>query len=139
MPESQIDFTHCPPSASDFASLRARVGWTNPALAIIQSSIGSSLFWVTVYVQNKLIGCGRVIGDGAMYFYVQDVIVHPDYQHMGLASKIMESINQYIAANCPSGSTVGLFAAKGKEAFYLKHGFELRDGHELGLGMCKFI
>lgn len=139
MPESHIAFTHRAPSASDFASLRALVGWANPALPIIQDSISSSLFWVSVYEQDKLIGCGRVIGDGAMYFYVQDVIVHPNYQHMGLASKIMESINQYIAANCPSGSTVGLFAAKGREAFYVKHGFELRNGQDLGLGMCKFI
>ncbi|WP_278355021.1 MULTISPECIES: hypothetical protein [Idiomarina] len=51
----------------------------------------------------------------------------------------MQSINQYIAVNCPPGSTFGLLAAKEKEAFYRKYGFQPRNGQELGLGMLRFI
>lgn len=139
MPLSTIVIKDEPPSASDFALIRTLVGWENPQLSILQISIDSSLFWVSVYLDNKLIGCGRVIGDGAMYFYVQDVIIHPLHQKQGLGTKIMQYVSQYIAAYCPSGSTVGLLAAKGKEEFYLKHGFIARNGQDLGLGMCRFI
>jgi GNAT superfamily N-acetyltransferase len=139
MSASQIILKQEPPSASDFELIRSAVGWKNPKLPIIQSSIDSSLFWVSGYLGNLLVGCGRVIGDGSMYFYIQDVIVHPKHQNLGLGSQIMQSINQYIAASCPAGSTVGLLAAKGKEAFYLKYGFEPRNGEDLGMGMCRFI
>lgn len=139
MSASQIVLKEEPPHTSDFALIRVAVGWTNPDLPILERSIISSLFWVSLYLDKQLVGCGRVIGDNAMYFYVQDVIVHPEYQKLGLGSKIMQSINQYLAANCPAGSTVGLLSAQGKEKFYEKFGFVSRSGETLGLGMCRFI
>lgn len=84
MSASQIILKEEPPNVVDFASLRSIVGWENPELSIIQSSIDSSLFWVSLYLENQLIGCGRVIGDDAMYFYVQDIIVNPEHQKRGL-------------------------------------------------------
>lgn len=139
MSASQIVLKEEPPSAIDFSLLRSSVGWTSPEMPIVQQSIDSSLFWVSIFLSNRLIACGRLVGDGAMYFYVQDVIVHPEFQNLGLGAQIMNSINGFITENCPSGSTVGLLAAKGKEAFYLKYGFTSRNGEDLGLGMCKFI
>lgn len=139
MPTPQTVLKEAPPTAADFSSLRAAVGWVNPELSVIEKSINSSLFWVSIFQDNRLVACGRLIGDGFMYFYVQDVIVHPEFQKLGLGSQIMRTINRYIAANCPAGSTVGLLAAKEKEAFYLKHGFIPRQGKDLGLGMCRFI
>ena len=127
------------PSASDFASIRESVGWLNPELSILQNSIDSSLFWVSAYLNDQLIGTGRVIGDGAMYFYIQDVIVHPNHQKRGLGTRIMQFVNQYLVSNCAVGSTVGLFAAQGKEPFYEQFGFVSRNGQKLGLGMCRFI
>lgn len=135
----QVILKEAPPNVSDFASIRSIVGWQNPELSIIQKSIDSSLFWVSLYLDNQLIGCGRVIGDGAMYFYLQDIIVHPEYQKLGLGSQIMQSLNYYLTSNCPAGSTVGLLSAYGKEKFYANFGFTSRDGQTLGLGMCKFI
>lgn len=139
MSPPEIFLEERPPMAEELSSLRAAVGWTNPELSIIESSINSSLFWVSIFQSDRLVACGRVIGDGSMYFYVQDVIVHPEFQKLGLGSKIMQSINGFLSSNCHSGSTVGLLAAKGKEDFYLKHGFALRNGKDLGLGMCRFI
>jgi len=80
-----------------------------------------------------------VIGDGAMYFYIQDVIIHPEHQNKGLGSKIMNTLIAHLESCCAPGATIGLLAAHGKESFYLKFGFEPRDGESLGLGMCRFI
>lgn len=139
MPVSDITLITRPPEAKAFAALRETAGWNNPAMAVIQKSIDYSLFWVCLYSEETLIGCGRLIGDGAMYFYLQDVIVHPDFQELGLGARIMELINGYIAEHCPAGSTAGLLAAKGKEGVYAKYGFTERNGEPLGHGMCRFI
>ncbi|MED5425936.1 MAG: GNAT family N-acetyltransferase, partial [Pseudomonadota bacterium] len=114
-------------------------GWSNPCLSVVQKSIDASLFSATIYLDNNLVGCGRVIGDGAMYFYIQDVIIHPEHQNKGLGSKIMNTLIAHLESCCAPGATIGLLAAHGKESFYLKFGFKPRDGQSLGLGMCRFI
>ena len=139
MSAPQIVIEEAAPSTFEFANLRVVIGWENPELRILQKSINSSLYWISAFSGETLVGCGRVVGDGAMYFYVQDIMVHPSHQNVGLGSEIMQSINQYLSANCPSGSTIGLFAAQGKEPFYEKFGFITRTGQNLGLGMCKFV
>ncbi|GGF80331.1 GNAT family N-acetyltransferase [Alteromonas lipolytica] len=139
MSDIEFTFREVPPAAADFAALRKQVGWKSPELPILQLSIESSLFWVTVYAGNQLIGTGRVVGDGAMYFYIQDVIVLPAVQGGGLGLQIMQRIQAYLAQACQPGTTVALLAAQGKEPFYAKLGFTARDGQSLGLGMCKFI
>ena len=128
-----------PPSAEDFTSLRKLIGWSNPCLSVVQKSIDASLFWATIYLDNNLVGCGRVVGDGAMYFYIQDVTIHPEHQNKGLGSKIMNTLIAHLESCCAPGATIGLLAAHGKESFYLKFGFKPRDGQSLGLGMCRFI
>ena len=93
-----------PPSAEDFASLRKLIGWSNPCLSVVQKSIDASLFSATIYLDNNLVGCGRVIGDGAMYFYIQDVIIHPEHQNKGLGSKIMNTLIAHLESCCAPGA-----------------------------------
>lgn len=139
MANSTTLVTHCAPNVQEFAALRSSAGWNNPALPTLQQSLDSTLFWVLAYSQAQLVGCGRVIGDGAMYFYIQDVIVLPEFQQLKIGTSLMNAINAFIQEHCPQGSTVGLLAAQGKESFYEKFGFTARDGNALGLGMCKFL
>lgn len=127
------------PTVAEFAAIRISAGWVNPEETVLQLSMHSSLYWVSAYLHNRLIGTARIIGDGAMYYYIQDVIVHPNHQKRGLGSRMMQSINQYLTVNCPTGSTVGLLAAEGKEQFYEKFGFVSRNGENFGLGMCRFM
>ncbi|MBQ4831970.1 GNAT family N-acetyltransferase [Pseudoalteromonas sp. MMG010] len=130
---------HTAPALDEFTILRSQVKWQNPDDKTLKVSIRNSLFWVTVYDTNKLIGVGRVIGDGAMYFYIQDIIVAPNYQNQGIGHLIMTHIENYLSNTCSNGTTVGLLSAHGKESFYEQYGYLKRDGSALGLGMCKFI
>jgi len=127
------------PSIDEFVSLRAKVGWQTGSLPMVETSLNNSLFHVTVYDKAQLIGMGRVIGDGAMYFYVQDVVVDPQYQNLGIGAALMEQIEIYLAVTAKQGSTIGLLAAKGKEAFYQRYNYIERPNTSLGKGMCKFL
>ncbi|MEQ1962699.1 hypothetical protein ABLB69_05885 [Xenorhabdus khoisanae] len=40
----------------------------------------NSLLAICLRDQGKLIGMGRVIGDGACFFHIVDIMVDPDYQ-----------------------------------------------------------
>ena len=127
------------PALDEFANLRKQVKWQNPDDEVLKASIENSLFWVTVYDTDKLIGTGRVVGDSAMYFYIQDVIVAPSYQKQGIGHLVMTHIENYLSNTCSNSATIALLSAHGKESFYTQYGYVKRDGDGLGLGMCKFI
>ncbi|MCG7534337.1 GNAT family N-acetyltransferase [Pseudoalteromonas sp. OOF1S-7] len=135
---TELEILQSPPTATEFSVLRESVGWQNPALEQVAASIAASLYWVQCRKGQQLVACGRVVGDGQMYFYIQDIIVHPAYQGCGLGHIVMDNIEQYLSAHCHGGATAALLAAQGKEAFYQRYGYALRDGETLGLGMCKF-
>lgn len=127
------------PDTEVFLNLRRLIGWENPDLAVVEQSIKSSLFWVTISSGQEVVAVGRIVGDGFMYFYVQDIIVHPQFQGKGLGALVMQHIESYLLKHCSIGATIGLLAAQGKEGFYEKFGYKARDGSSLGMGMCKFI
>ena len=70
---------------------------------------------------------GRLIGDGAMYWYLQEIIVLPQFQGKGVGTMIVNHLIDYAKANSISGefTTIGGVSAKGKEPFYEKMGFEI--------------
>ena len=48
---------------------------------------------------DTVIALGRVIGDGAFYFYVQDVVVLPEHQGNGIGTVIVESLIEQVEHN----------------------------------------
>ncbi len=91
------------------------------------------MFHITARVDDRLIGIGRVIGDGSLFFYVQDLVVDPEFHNKGIGTALMQRIELYLSKVASKGSTIGLLSAKGKESFYakydhLKRGFTIRGG-----------
>lgn len=62
---------------------------------VAEESLNQSLFGVTVQYQGKVVGMGRVIGDGRIFFYIQDIAVLPEHQNKGIGKLIMETIQEY--------------------------------------------
>ncbi len=127
------------PTTAEFLSLRATAGWQGIAASEAKMSLANSLFHVVIYDDSVLVGMGRVIGDGAMYFYIQDVVVDPAYQGLGVGAALMAQIESYLSTAANKGATIGLLAAQGKEAFYARYGYLERPNTSLGHGMCKFV
>lgn len=82
---------------------------------------------VFVFDDDKLIGFGRAISDGAYQAAIYDVAVLPEYQGKNLGRTIVNSIVKCIPqCNCI------LYAAPGKENFYKKLNFrKMRTGMAL--------
>ncbi len=127
------------PSVDEFLQLRQKVAWGDLDRNLAENSLNNSLFHVTIFHDDQLIAMGRVIGDGAMYFYIQDVVVDPSYQQQGVGTMLMDTIEGYLRYTASKGSTIGLLAAQGKEAFYARYGYTQRPNNTLGHGMCKFV
>ena len=113
------------------------IGWGSYEEEVSKKSLNNTIYSVSVYDDEKIIGYGRLIGDGICYLYIHDVIVLPKYQNKKIGTKIMnkllEKVNQIKVAN--PYVRVYLGASKHKEDFYKKFGFITREEANLGKGM----
>ncbi|SRR5579884_4301776 len=126
------------PTVEEYHALRLAVGWKVADTEATAISLRNSLYCVCLLKDGRVIGCGRVIGDGGLCFYLQDIIVHPEHQGRGLGRRIMDSIMAYLRTKARPGGFAGLMAARGAEGFYLKYGFMSRPTPDYGPGMSLF-
>jgi GNAT superfamily N-acetyltransferase len=115
------------PEVEQYRRLREAVGWETMDPKSTNIGLQNSIYSVCVYLRKNLVGYGRVIGDGAMIFYVQDVMVLPEHQRKGIGTRIMNYIMLFLKEHGHPNSYFGLFAAKGKAEFYEKFRFIRRD------------
>ena len=137
MNEYQCQIIERIPTVEEYSSLRESVGWHNMAAQPTKSGLDNSLFSVCAIQSGKVIGYGRVVGDGNIYFYIQDIIVHPDHQRKGIGKSIMDAIMNYIHSVAEEGAFIGLMAAADVDPFYERYGFSRRP--EDGPGMYMVI
>lgn len=118
-----------PPTTEEYRALCTAVGWQEVMnLAVAEAALRHGLHAVVVERDGRAIGMGRVVGDGAIYFYVQDVAVEPEHQGRGVGERIVASLVDWVRAHAPDRAFLGVFAAAGTEGFYRRHGFEQYSG-----------
>lgn len=91
---------------------------------VAETSINNSIHCITVKENEQIVGMGRIVGDGAIYFYIQDIVVHPEHQKKGIGKEIMNHLVEYLNTNAPDKAFVGLFASQGNGSFYEKYNFK---------------
>lgn len=123
------------PGPAEYNHLRESVGWGTYETDVIESSLPRSLFCVCAVLNERVVGMARIIGDGGLVYYIQDVIVLPEHQRQGMGTRLMDAIMAYLSAHISSNSVIGLMSAKGKEPFYDKYGFTTRPNDRFGCGM----
>ena len=121
------------PTVSEYQALRATIGWWTIDDSAVKIALQNSLFSVVALKENKVVGCGRIVGDAGIYFYIQDLIVHPAFQNKGIGKRIMTELMKHIKKTTEQGAFVGLMAAKGLENYYQTFGFKPRDDDSPGM------
>lgn len=71
---------------------------------------------------GRVVGMGRVVGDGGTVYQITDVVVHPDHQDRGVGTAVMEALLGYVDRDAPPQAYVNLLADA--EEFYEEFGFE---------------
>lgn len=103
----------------------------------VEKALAASAYKVTMLVDGNVVGMGRLVGDGVIYWYLQDIVVAPEYQGMNLGRQLINHlIAQAKKRSIPNSEIIiGLLSIKGKEEFYEKLGFIKRPNDEYGAGM----
>lgn len=128
-----IKFTYEIPIAEDYVSLRLRSGMGNKDLQRSQIALSNSLFTVSIYSKDKLIGFGRIVGDGGITYVVSDIMVDEKYRRRGLAEMVMKEIDNYFEKNTYEDSYICLIANSPADLLYNKHRFEYLQKDKFGM------
>jgi N-acetylglutamate synthase-like GNAT family acetyltransferase len=96
----------------------APLGEKNPV--DLETSFSNSMYKFFAYQDDKIVGVGRALADGADCSYICDIAVHPDFQGTGLGKEIISRLTKASHGH----KKIILYAVPGKEAFYKKFGFQ---------------
>jgi ribosomal protein S18 acetylase RimI-like enzyme len=121
------------PTADEYRKLRADAGWDEVNTRAVSTGLRNSLYAACALSDGQVVGCGRVVGDGGLYFYVQDVIVAADHRGRGIGKRIMGSILEYLDFRAEQNAFVGLMATDGAAGFYERFGFKRRPDGRPGM------
>ena len=123
--------------AEDVLLFQKKMNWTVDPKEQWVKSLSNTLYSIVAIKDNEIIAMGRLVGDGAIYWYVNDVFVLTKYQGQGIGREIMNRLLEHIKKSSLSGTDVSvcLMCAKGKEGLYEKLGFRCRPHEHEGAGM----
>lgn len=128
-------------TVEEYLNIRDKVNWKKLFQEQAKKALANSLYVVAAYDEEKLVGMGRIVGDGAVICYVQDLIVVPDYQRKGVGSMVLKALISFVdnLRMEQSEMMLCLMSAKGREGFYEANGFIARPNGLLGPGMIQYL
>ena len=114
------------PTFDEYHDLCHAVGWGAVMnFDVAPAALARSVAAVVIRAEQQTVGMGRIVGDGVLYFYIQDVAVLPAHQRRGVGRLILSSLLAYLAAHAPPQAFIGVFAARGTGPFYESYGFHV--------------
>ena len=122
------------PTVDELHAVADAVGWLDhfdwPSVG---AGLERSLHGVVVTDADAVVGVGRLVGDGARYWYVQDVMVHPDAAEQGIATAVVERLLDHVRTHAPAAAVVGLFSSPEAVSVYEELGFRAATADPLGM------
>lgn len=128
-----IRFSTDVPEAKAYCDLRVKAGMSPKSQEAARKGLPNACFTITIYDDEKLIGMGRLIGDGGTVFQIVDIAVDPDYQGQGYGRQILEKIMTYIDLVAEKGTYVSLIADYPADKLYEKFGFQSTEPKSGGM------
>lgn len=79
-------------NVEEFNYLYDAVGLGSYDNDVSKIALDNTLYSVSIYDDGKIIGYGRIIGDGVYFIYIHDIMVIPSYQLKGIGTIIMNNL-----------------------------------------------
>lgn len=114
------------PSLDELERLIKAVGWPQPSGHRLTMGDSSNIAY-SVIARNQdneeIVGCAFLYSDSAGFYYIKNVIVHPDWQGRLIGTRLVKLIDEWFTENAPDHSTVALHTGSHLASFYRQFGF----------------
>lgn len=87
-----LDWSEAPPDPAEYLALRAAVGLGARTEEAARRGLAGGLHAVTVRDGGRLVGMGRIVGDGGAFAQVVDVAVAGTHRRHGIATEIVRRL-----------------------------------------------
>lgn len=125
-----------PVSAAALADLRESVGWNRMERELADPRLRSA-FHLCCFDGDRLVGYVAAVSNGVTDAYIQDLMVHPDYQQQGIGRELMQHALQRLRDDGIYMVSI-IYGDAALQKYYEQFGFmtmlcgqmELRPEHE---------
>src|SRR5262249_29887175 len=141
-PATDVAIVERLPTPEEYLGLVRAVGWARGVQADGDRSdraaraLAGARFGVVAVDGGRAGGAGMVLGDGAKFAYLKDIMVYPEWQARGLGTRIVEALLGILRRSEHDGLLVTLFTGQHLAEFYERFGF---SGPETLYGMSQSI
>src|SRR3981189_293566 len=80
------------PTVAEYINLRTGMGWGKIDEETANRTVQAAVFTICLRRQDHCVGIARVMGDGAMYFFLADLIVAPEFRGSGYGDRLMHAV-----------------------------------------------
>jgi GNAT superfamily N-acetyltransferase len=115
------------PKVAEYNYVRQAAGLSVKDERAAVQGLAGTLYAVCIEHEDAIVGIGRVIGDGGLFFDIVDVAVVPEHWGKGVGKLVMTALMSYVDTHAGPSSLVCLMANRGLAPFYEKFGFTARD------------
>ena len=136
MEKIEYDFIESKPSGEEYLKMRKKVGWSPLCEAQVNGLIDNTDYFVLCKIEDQVIGMARIFWDRGYIAYISDVMVDPQFQGIGIGSRLVEHCLNFVDENLKDNWRIKVVgeATKGNESFYQKLGFRIRPNESTGCG-----
>jgi GNAT superfamily N-acetyltransferase len=130
------------PTPEEYLGLVRAVGWAKDdrsegdQLDRAARALAGARFGVVAVDDGHAVGSGMVLGDGATFAYLKDIMVRPEWQARGVGTRIVDALLAMLRRSERDGMLVVLFTGQHLAEFYERFGF---SGPEMLYGMSRLI
>src|SRR5574344_1872454 len=112
-------------TVEQYLELRKSVGWKQLTKDQAKRALENSIMTVSAFDDEKLVGMGRIVGDGVVIDYIQDLVVRQSCQRRRIGEQILGELVSYVKESKLEDTEIMLclMCAKGREDFYHKFNF----------------
>jgi ribosomal protein S18 acetylase RimI-like enzyme len=121
------------PSVDDYCRLRTETGLGLKTEAAAKRGLAGTLFGVSIHFDGEVVGMGRVVGDGGLFYQIVDIGVLPAHRGKGLGKRILKSLIDYLVENAPESAYVSLLADGEAHRLYRQFGFAPTAPRSIGM------
>lgn len=125
------------PPLADYLRLRRDTGLSPFTERAARTGLANTFDGVTLEYEGRVVGMGRVIGDGGLFFQVVDIAVLPAHQGKGAGKAIMAALLARLEERLAAPAYVSLVADGEARHLYARFGFE--PVAPKSIGMARWI
>ena len=114
------------PTVKEYQHLTASVGWSLYSDEEVVTKLLAAPVFAAIAEEsatNQVIGCALLLGDHASFYYIKDLVVHPDWQSKHVGTALMRELTNWLSTNGANKSLVALITGEALAPFYQQFGF----------------